>query len=84
MERISMDTLQGYERVIIPYGKPIPISKTNLQILLNEHESLRAVNKKGIIIFQLKKFKGDIREIARIDTRVKEPTIAFALEPSSK
>ena len=79
-----MDTLQGYERVIIPYGKSIPISKTNLQILLNEHESLRAVNKKGIIIFQLKKFKGDIREIARIDTRTQEPTIAFALEPSPK
>ena len=79
-----MDTLQGYERVIIPYGKPIPISKTNLQILLNEHESLRAVNKKGIIIFQLKKFKGDIREIARIDTRAQQPSIEFVLEPSSK
>ncbi|MGD1045303.1 MAG: hypothetical protein ABR936_08260 [Bacteroidota bacterium] len=79
-----MDTLQGYERVIIPYGKPIPISKTNLQILLNEHESLRAINKKGVIIFQLKKFKGDIREIARIDTRAQRPTLEFALEPSLK
>jgi hypothetical protein len=79
-----MDTLKGYERIIFPFGKPIPISKTNLQILLNEHESLRAVNKKGIIIFQLKKFKGEIREIARIDTHVQEPIIAFALEPSPK
>ena len=46
-----MDTLQGYERVIIPYGKPIPISKTNLQILLNEHEVSGLLTKKVLSFF---------------------------------
>ena len=75
-----MDSLKGYERVIIPFRKPLPISKNDFQILLNEHESIRAVNKTGVITIQIKKIKGDIREVARINTRVTPPTIEFARE----
>jgi hypothetical protein len=75
-----MDSLKGFERVIIPFRTPLPISKNDFQILLNEHESIRAVNKTGVITIQIKKIKGDIREVARINTRVTPPTIEFALE----
>jgi hypothetical protein len=80
MERYSMDTLKGYERITLPFGKPILILKTTQQVLLNNNESIRAVNESGLIIIQTKKLKGNMREVARINTRVTPPTIEFALE----
>ena len=75
-----MDTLQGYERVIIPYGKPIPISKKAFQIFHNISGSMRAVNDQGVIIIQTKKLKGKSREIARIDLRNQEATFGLAID----
>ena len=75
-----MDSLKGYERITLLFGKPLPILKTTKQVLLNNNESIRAVNESGLIIIQTKKLKGNMREVARINTRVLPPTIEFALE----
>ncbi len=75
-----MESSKGFERVILPYGKPIPISKDTHQILLNNFDNKRATNNLGIITIQMKKLKGNMREVARINTRVLPPTIEFALE----
>ena len=75
-----MESLKGFERVILPYSKPLPISKDTHQILLNNFNNKRATNNLGIITIQMKKLKGNMREVARINTRVLPPTIEFALE----
>ncbi len=75
-----MKSSKGYERVILPYGKPLPILKDAHQILLNNFDNKRATNNLGIITIQMKKLKGNMREVARINTRVLPPTIEFALE----
>jgi len=75
-----MDSLKGYERITLPFGKPLPILKTSKQVLLNNNGSIRAVNESGSIIIQTKKLKGNMREVARINTRVLPPTIEFVLE----
>jgi hypothetical protein len=75
-----MESSKGFERVILLYGKPIPISKDAHQILLNNFDNKRATNNLGILTIQMKKLKGNMREVARINTRVLPPTIEFALE----
>ena len=75
-----MESSKGYERVILSYGKPLPISKDTHQILLNNFDNKRATNNLGILTIQMKKLKGNMREVARINTRVLPPTIEFALE----
>ena len=75
-----MESSKGFERVILPYSKPLPISKDAHQILLNNFDNKRATNNLGIITIQMKKLKGNMREVARINTRVLPPTIEFALE----
>ncbi len=80
MERNSMDSLKGYERITLLFGKPLPILKTTQQVLLNNNGSIRAVNDSGLIIIQTKKLKGNMREVARVNTRISPPTIEFALE----
>ena len=75
-----MESSKGFERVILPYGKPIPNSKDAHQILLNNFDNKRATNNLGILTIQMKKLKGNMREVARINTRVLPPTIEFALE----
>ena len=75
-----MKSLEGYERITLSYGKPITITKTANQILLNNHGNMRAVNNLGVITIQMKKLKGNMREIARIDTKVVPNTVEFALE----
>jgi len=75
-----MESSKGFERVILPYGKPLPILKDTHQIMLNNFDNKRATNNLGIITIQMKKLKGNMREVARINTRVLPPTIEFALE----
>ena len=75
-----MDSLAGYERITLKHNKPIPITHSTNQVLLNEKGSIRAVNESGIILIQTKKLKGNMREIARINTLVSPATIEFALE----
>lgn len=75
-----MDPLKGYERITLQYGNPIKIQKDTQQVLLNNNGSIRAVNEKGLIIIQTKKLKGNMREVARINTRVAPPTIEYDLE----
>jgi hypothetical protein len=75
-----MKSLEGYERVTLSYGKPITIVKDAHQILLNNHGNMRAVNNYGVITIQMKKLKGNMREVARIDTKVVPNTVEFALE----
>jgi hypothetical protein len=75
-----MKSLEGYERIALSYGKPITITKTANQILLNNHGNMRAVNNLGVITIQMKKLKGNMREVARIDTKVVPNTVEFALE----
>jgi hypothetical protein len=75
-----MDSLKGFERITLLFGKPLPILKTTQQVLLNNNGSIRAVNDSGLIIIQTKKLKGNMREVARINTQVLPPTIEFALE----
>jgi hypothetical protein len=75
-----MESLKGFERIKLPYGKPLQISKDAHQILLNNYDNKRATNDLGIITIQTKKLKGNMREVARINMRVTPPTIEFALE----
>jgi hypothetical protein len=75
-----MDSLKGYERITLLFGKPLPILKTTQQVLLNNNGSIRAVNESGLIIIQTKKLKGNMREVARVNTRISPPTIEFVLE----
>jgi hypothetical protein len=75
-----MDSLAGYERITLENEKPIPITQSTQQVLLNNTGSIRAVNESGVIIIQTKKLKGNSREVARINTLVSPATIEFALE----
>ena len=75
-----MESSKGFERVILPYGKPIPISNDAHQILLNNFDNKRATNNLGILTIQMKKLKGNTREVARINVRVTPPTIEFDIE----
>ena len=75
-----MESSKGFERVILPYGKPIPISKDTHQILLNNFDNKRATNNLGILTIQMKKLKGNMREIACINTNVTPTTIEFLIE----
>jgi hypothetical protein len=75
-----MKSLEGYERVTLSYGIPVTISKDEHQILLNNHGNMRAVNNLGVITIQMKKLKGNMREVAHIDTKVVPNTVEFALE----
>jgi hypothetical protein len=75
-----MDSTEGFERVVLPYGKSLPISKSAHQLFLNNFENVRATNNLGIVIIQTKKLKGNMREVARINTLVSPATIEFALE----
>jgi hypothetical protein len=75
-----MDPHKGYERITLQYANPIQIQKDTQQVLLNNNGSIRAVNEKGLVIIQTKKLKGNMREVARINTRVAPPTIEFDME----
>lgn len=75
-----MDSTEGFERVVLPYGKSLSISKSAQQLFLNNFENVRATNNLGIVIIQTKKLKGNMREVARINTLVSPATIEFALE----
>ena len=41
---------------------------------------MRATNYLGILTIQMKKLKGNTREVARINARVTPPTIEFDIE----
>jgi len=79
-----MDSLKGYERITLQFGKPLPILKTTQQVLLNNNGSIRAVNESGLIIIQTKKLKGNMREVAHINTNSSPATIEFVLEQISE
>jgi len=79
-----MDSLKGYERITLQFGKPLPILKATQQVLLNNNGSIRAVNESGLIIIQTKKLKGNMREVARINTNSSPATIEFVLEQISE
>lgn len=76
----QVDSLKGYERVTLLNDKPISITRSMQQVLLNEKGSIRAVNESGTIVIQTKKLKGNVREVARINTAVIPATIEFAIE----
>ncbi len=79
-----MDTLKGYERISLLSGKPIPIEKKAKQVLVNNNGSIRAVNDSGVVTIQTKKLKGNLREVARINTNHQPPTIEFAIEETQE
>ena len=64
-----MKSLEGFERVTLSY-ETNTISKNAFQILHNNHGNMRAINDQGVITIQTKKLKGNMREVARIDTKV--------------
>ncbi len=67
-------------RITLPYGKDLPILKEVNQTILNNNGNMRASIENGVVTIQTKKLKGNIREVARIDTRKVPPTITLSLE----
>jgi hypothetical protein len=77
-----MDQFKDFKHTQIPFGKPIPIPRDSIEVLVNYYAKPRAFIKRGIVIIQVKKSKGK-RELVLIDTNVKPPTIEFAIEETS-
>jgi len=78
-----MDPLKAYNRTRIPYGKPVAIPKDSNEMLLNDYGKVRAIVERGVVTIQVKKLKGDTREVARININATPPTIEFAIEETS-
>ena len=79
-----MDSTKGYERVRLPFSKVLPVSKKGFQIILNQNDNIRAEISDGVITVQTKKFKGNLREVIRIDTLASQATIELVVEEISK
>jgi hypothetical protein len=75
-----MDSAQDFKRTRIPFDLPTKISKTTREILLNDYGKTRAVLDKGVLMIQVKKLKGEKREVLRINTNASPATIEFVLE----
>jgi hypothetical protein len=67
-------------QITLPYGKDLPISKDVDQTILNNNGNMRASIENGVVTIQTKKLKGNMREVARIDTCKVPPTITLSLE----
>ena len=79
-----MDSNKGYERLRLPFNKVLPVSKKGFQIILNQNDNIRAEISDGVITVQTKKFKGNLREVLRVDTVASQATIELVVEEISK
>lgn len=75
-----MESPKGFEDVILPYGKKLPISIEAQQIIHNNFKNKRATNNRGVITIQMKKLKGNMREVAKINVKTTPATIEFIME----
>jgi hypothetical protein len=65
---LKMDSAQDFKRTHIPFDLPTKISKTTREILLNDYGKTRTVLDRGVLVIQVKKLKGEKREVLRINT----------------
>ena len=75
-----MDSTQDIKRTRLPFDTPTKISKTSMEVLLNDYGKIRAVLSRGVLTIQSEKLKGDKRELIRINTNVSPATVEFLLE----
>jgi phage antirepressor YoqD-like protein len=79
-----MNPIKKFERVRIPFGKPLPVPKNAKQVFLNTYGNIRAEVDSGYFTIQTKKHKGNQREIVRINTNVTPATIELVIEEIHK
>jgi hypothetical protein len=64
----TIESAQDFKRTRIPFDAPTKISKTSREIFLNDYGKTGAVLDRGVLIIQVKKLKGEKREVLRINT----------------
>jgi len=77
-----MGSTKIFNRTTLPFDKPVQISKSAREHLVNSFGYVRAQIDGGIVVVQVKKHKNKQRELVRINTNVTPPTIEFVMEDS--
>ena len=77
-----MGSTRVFNRKTLPFDKPVPISKSAREHLVNSFGYVRAEMAGGIVEVQVKKHKNKQRELVRININTTPPTIEFVIEDS--